>query len=61
MASKNDITGDTIISKKNNKQYEAGYKLIKPICLADCNYLVDTLTKCRVCDWHPKKRKDDSK
>lgn len=26
----------------------------KPPCYHDCKYLVDTLTKCKVCVWHPK-------
>lgn len=60
---KNDITGDNIVSGKGDKKaYERGIKLIKPSCLPDCKYLIDTLTKCRVCDWRdeslvPKKRK----
>ena len=26
----------------------------KPPCYNDCKYLVDTLTKCKVCTFHPK-------
>lgn len=62
MATKNEITGDAIISGKGSKKkFDDGMKLIKPSCLADCKYLIDTLTKCRVCDFRdeslaPKKK-----
>jgi len=54
MTAKNDITGDNIVSK-TSKDYTAGYKLIKPLCFEDCNYLIDTLSKCKLCDWRPEK------
>ena len=59
MTAHNDITGDKISSKitKSKKNFDKGMKLIKPSCLPDCKYLVNTLTKCRVCDWNPKNAK----
>lgn len=63
MATKNDITGDAIKSGKGNpKKYKENLGKIKPSCFPDCKYLVNTLTKCRVCDWHPNnlKENDDS-
>lgn len=57
VATKNDVTGDSLISKPSNVKFAEGMKLIKPSCLKDCKYLVDTLTKCRVCSWHPKAEK----
>lgn len=56
MAAKNDVTGDSIISKKPSKKFDEGFAKIKPSCYNTCSYQVDTLTKCRVCDWHPKRR-----
>ena len=62
MATKNDVTGDAIISGKGSKKkFDDGMKLIKPSCLPDCKYLINTLTKCRVCDFRdeslaPKKK-----
>jgi hypothetical protein len=59
--SKNDITGDKIISGKGSKKkFDQGFKLLKPSCLPDCKYLVNTLTKCRSCDYNPKNKKDES-
>lgn len=49
MASKNDVTGDVIISKKPSKKFDEGFAKIKPSCYNTCSYQVDTLTKCRVC------------
>lgn len=54
MATRNDITNDEIKSGKGNpKLFKENLGKIKPSCYNDCKYLVDTLTKCRVCDWHP--------
>ena len=63
MVAKNEHTGDSIISGKGSKKkFDEGIKLIKPSCLPDCKYLINTLTKCRVCDFRdeslvPKKGK----
>jgi hypothetical protein len=52
MATKNDVTGDKIMSGKGDKsKFDIGSKLIKPSCLPDCIYLINTMSKCRVCDW----------
>lgn len=62
MATRNDITGDAIQSGKGNpKKYKENLGKIKPSCFYDCKYLVDTLTKCRVCDYHPKVYNADTK
>jgi hypothetical protein len=55
MATKNDVTGDRIVTKvgKAKKAFDEGIKSIQPSCYKDCSYLVNTLTKCRVCDWKP--------
>lgn len=56
MAAKNDITGDAIKSGKGDvKKFKENFGQIKPSCYANCSYLVNTLTKCRVCDFHPSK------
>ena len=47
--SKNDITGDRLISKANNAAFDKGYDLIYYSCLPNCKYLIDTLTKCKLC------------
>ena len=61
MASHNDVTGDAIKSGKGNpKQFKENMGKIKPSCYKDCKYLVDTLTKCRVCDWHPNNLKENN-
>jgi len=54
MAAKNDITGDEIKSRGNSGKFKEGFDKIKPSCYNDCTYLVNTLTKCRVCAFHPK-------
>ena len=60
MTTRNDITGDSIQSGKGNpKIYKENLGKIKPSCLPDCKYLVNTLTKCRVCDFHPDKVKSE--
>ena len=51
MASINDITGDEIKSRGNSKKFKENLDKIKPSCYNDCKYLVNTLTKCRVCSW----------
>jgi hypothetical protein len=58
MTSKNDITGDKLVSKKTNKKFEEGFDKIKPSCYNTCSYQVDTLIKCKVCAWHPKREKN---
>ena len=47
--SKNDITGDRLISKANTKAYDESYDRIFYSCLPNCKYLIDTLTKCKLC------------
>jgi hypothetical protein len=54
MATTNDITGDEIKSRGNSKKFKENLDKIKPSCYDDCSYLVNTLTKCRVCSYHPK-------
>ena len=51
MVAKNDITGDDIKSRGNSKKFKENLDKIKPSCYNDCKYLVNTLTKCRVCSW----------
>lgn len=52
MATKNDITGDAIKSGKGDvKKFKDNFAAIEPSCYKDCKYLVNTLTKCRVCEW----------
>ena len=51
MAATNDITGDEIKSRGNSKKFKENLDKIKPSCYNDCKYLVNTLTKCRVCSW----------
>jgi len=61
MATKNDVTGDKIQSGKGNpKKYKENLGKIKPSCFPDCKYLVNTLTKCRVCDFHPNNLKENN-
>lgn len=45
----NNITGDKLISKVNNDAFNKGYDLIYYPCLPNCKYLIDTLTKCKLC------------
>lgn len=56
MATKNDVTGDRIVTKvgKAKKAFDENIKQIKPSCYENCKYLKNTLTKCRVCDWKDK-------
>lgn len=56
MTTKNDITGDAIKSGKGDpKLFKENLGKIEPSCYKDCKYLVNTLTKCRVCEWKNKK------
>ena len=56
MATKNPITGDKIQSGKGDvKKFKDNFARIKPSCYDNCKYLVNTLTKCRVCEWKDKK------
>lgn len=56
MATKNNITGDEIKSGKGDvKKFKDNFAAIEPSCYKDCKYLVNTLTKCRVCEWKNKK------
>ena len=55
MATKNEITGDTIKSGKGDpKLFKENLGKIEPSCYKDCKYLINTLTKCRVCEWKNK-------
>ena len=55
MATKNDVTGDTIQSGKGDpKLFKKNLAKIEPSCYKDCSYLKDTLVKCRVCEWRNK-------
>jgi hypothetical protein len=58
MAATNDITGDEIKSRGNSKKFKENLDKIKPSCYDDCSYLVNTLTKCRVCTYHPKAKNE---
>jgi hypothetical protein len=58
MATTNDITGDEIKSRGNSKKFKENLDKIKPSCYDDCTYLVNTLTKCRVCSYHPKAKNE---
>lgn len=58
MVAKNDITGDLIKTKGNSAKYKENLDKIKPSCYNDCKYLINTLTKCRVCSW---KKENESK
>jgi hypothetical protein len=51
MVAKNDITGDAIKSRGNSEKFKENLDKIKPSCYNDCKYLVNTLSKCRVCSW----------
>lgn len=52
MATRNPVTNDEIKSGKGNpKKYKENLGKIKPSCLPDCKYLVNTLTKCIICEW----------
>lgn len=51
MVARNDITGDDIKSRGNSKKFKENLDKIKPSCYDDCAYLVNTLTKCRICNW----------
>ena len=55
MVTKNDVTGDKLISKPNNKDYDDGYDRIYYPCKSNCTYLIDTLTKCKKCPHRPLK------
>lgn len=56
MATTNDITGDRIATKtgKTKAKFDLGLKLIEPSCFPKCSELVNTMPKCRVCDWKGK-------
>jgi hypothetical protein len=58
MVSRNDITLDEIKSRGNSKKFKENLDKIKPSCYDDCSYLVNTLTKCRVCSYHPKAKNE---
>ena len=48
--SRNNITGDKIQTKGVlSKQGEANYDKLFYSCLPDCKYLINTLTKCKLC------------
>ena len=51
MVARNEITGDAIQSRGNSKKFKENLDKIKPSCYNDCTYLINTLTKCRVCSW----------
>lgn len=51
--SKNEITGDKLISKTNTKEYDKNYDKIFYPCLPQCQYLVNTLNKCKTCPHKP--------
>jgi hypothetical protein len=51
VVARNEITGDAIQSRGNSKKFKENLDKIKPSCYNDCTYLVNTLTKCRVCSW----------
>jgi hypothetical protein len=55
VVARNEITGDAIQSRGNSKKFKENLDKIKPSCYDDCSYLVNTLTKCRVCTWKPEK------
>jgi hypothetical protein len=55
MVARNEHTGDAIQSRGNSKKFKENLDKIKPSCYDDCSYLVNTLTKCRVCTWKPEK------
>ena len=46
----NDITKDKLITRPSNG-YSENFGKIKPNCLPDCDTLVGSMTKCRVCEW----------
>jgi hypothetical protein len=58
MVARNDITLDEIKSRGNSKKFKENLDKIKPSCYDDCSYLVNTLTKCRVCSYHPKAKNE---
>lgn len=51
MASKNDITGDSLISKTNSKDYENNYDLIFGKKNALCDICGKDLTTTKECAW----------
>jgi len=51
MASKNDITGDSLISKTNSKAYENNYDLIFGKKSALCDICGKDLTTTKECAW----------
>ena len=51
MASKNDITGDSLISKTNSKAYENNYDLIWGKKSALCDICGKDLTTTKECAW----------
>jgi hypothetical protein len=51
VVARNDITLDEIKSRGNSKKFKENLDKIKPSCYNDCTYLINTLTKCRVCSW----------
>lgn len=50
MATKNPITGDSLISKFS-KTYEDNFSKIEPSCFKECKELQGTMVKCKLCDW----------
>lgn len=51
MTSKNDITGDSLISKTNSKAYENNYDLIFGKKSALCDICGKDLTTTKECAW----------
>jgi hypothetical protein len=55
MATRNPVTNDEIKSGKGDvKKFNANFDKIEPSCYKDCKYLVNTLTKCKICEWKNK-------
>ena len=39
---------------KNEAEFDKGMQIIVPSCFPECSKLVNTMPKCRVCDWKGK-------
>jgi len=56
MATRNDITGDALISRLGNKEkFDENFSKIQPSCYPQCKELQGTMQKCRFCDWKVEK------
>jgi hypothetical protein len=51
MATKNDITGDSLVTKASSKEFDTNFSKIEPSCFPLCKELQGSMRKCLTCEW----------